>query len=140
MAQKIDPASVSSLTLAYVGDSVYELAVRTYALQEHNTNPNEVNKAAKELSRATRQAVMAELLSDEFTEQEMHIFKRGRNAKSVSAPHTCTISEYRRATGLEALLGYLYLDGNEARVWELVTLGIRLLKESEKAGKGDGNE
>mgnify|MGYP002624309873 CR=1 FL=1 len=136
MAQKIagtDPDSVSSLTLAYIGDSVFELNVRSIALERHNGSVNDVNAFAKKYSRASAQAKMALLLEGIMDERELRIFKRGRNAKSVSAPHTCSISEYRRATGLEALAGYLYLEGNIQRAAELIEKGIELMEETEKS-------
>ena len=130
MAQEIgkmtDPSGVASLTLAYVGDSVYELIVRTIALERHNGKANDLNIFAKKYSNAQAQARLAELLQDEMTEEETAVYKRGRNAKSVSAPHTCTISEYRRATGLEALCAYLYLSCKMERAEELVRMGIEL--------------
>ncbi len=126
MAQKInvDPDSVSALTLAYLGDSVYELTLRSLGLERHNGNANDVNRFVKGLSNAVAQAKMADALADELTEKEMRIFKHGRNAKSVSAPKTCSISEYRKATGLEALCGYLYIEDNCERIRELVETGI----------------
>lgn len=126
MAQKIDvnPDSVSALTLAYLGDSVYEVTLRSLGIERHNGNTNDVNKFVKSLSNAVSQSKMADALADVFTEKEMRIFKHGRNAKSVSAPKTCSISEYRKATGLEALCGYLYIEDNYRRVRELVEIGI----------------
>lgn len=127
MAQEIkgiSPDSVASLTLAYVGDSVYELILRTIALRRHNGRPNDLNTFAKKYSNAQAQARIADALIDAMTEEEMAVYKRGRNAKSVSAPHTCTISEYRRATGLEALCAWLYLKGDVARAEQLVEMGI----------------
>lgn len=128
MAQEIDlyidPDNLPSLTLAYLGDSVFERILRTEAIRRFPGNVGEVNRFAKRFSNAQAQAQMAELISEEMTEAEMHVYKRGRNAKSVSAPRTCTISEYRRATGLEALCGYLFLKGQESRAVKLVTLGI----------------
>lgn len=134
MAQEIvktDPNEVPSLTLAFLGDSVFETAVRTVALEKHLGNVNEVNKYAKSFSNAVAQSKMSDLLQDVFTEKEIQIFKRGRNAKSVSAPHTCTIGEYRKATGLEALFGYLYLQGSTDRIRELITTGIEKLESAE---------
>ena len=130
MAQEIvrpetaDPTQVASLTLAYVGDSVYELIIRTIALERHNGKANELNSFAKKYSNAQAQARLAELIQEKMTEAELAVYKRGRNAKSPSAPHTCTISEYRRATGLEALCAYLYLKGDMARAFELVCIGL----------------
>ena len=125
MAQEItDLNAVSSLTLAYIGDSVYELILRQAAVMRYNGNVNEINHYAKQFSNAQAQAVIAGLLLEDMTDEELHVFKRGRNAKSVSAPRTCSISEYRRATGLEALCGYLFLCGRESRAKELVLGGI----------------
>lgn len=115
---------VSSLTLAYLGDSVYELIVRTIALEQHNGKPNEVNSFAKKYSNAQAQARIADILQDKMSDEEMAVYKRGRNAKSVSAPHSCTISEYRRATGLEALCAYLYLKDEMKRAFELVRMAL----------------
>ncbi len=137
MAQEInshiDPLDVSSLTLAFVGDSFYELILRERAVMLHNGNVNSVNKYTKHFSNARTQAQIAQLLAECFTEEELQIYKRGRNAKSVSAPRSCTISEYRRATGLEALCGSLFLSGQIDRARELITLGIEKFEESENS-------
>lgn len=100
---------------------------------KHNGNVNDVNKCAKSLSNAVAQAKIADLLMEDMTENEVRIFKRGRNAKSVSAPKTCSISEYRKATGLEALCAYLYLSGDVERAKELVTIGIDKYEQSKEA-------
>ncbi len=128
----IDEKQTSALALAYVGDSVYELAVRTLALERSNTNVNYLDTFVKKFTNAKAQAKVVQLIAADFSEQEMRVFKRGRNAKSVTAPHTCSISEYRRATGLECLAGYLYLQGNADRAAELVKKGIELYERSEQ--------
>ena len=122
----LDADTVSSLSLAYIGDSFYELTVRTEGLRRHNGNVNALNKFAKLYARATTQALMAELLKEEMSEKELAVYKRGRNAKGVSAPHTCSVSEYRRATGLETLCGWLYVEGLGERAGELILRGIEL--------------
>ena len=127
MAQEInitDASSVSSLVLAYIGDSFYELTVRTFAVSLHNSSVERVNNYTKKYTKATAQARISELLADELTEKEMQVFKRGRNAKSASVPSSCSVSEYRRATGLEALVGYLYLSEQKERAKELILTGI----------------
>lgn len=126
MAQEVSGADVSSLTLAYVGDSFFELTVRTEMLRRHNASAGDVNRHAKKFTNAAAQARMAELLEEYMSEAEHQIFKRGRNAKSLSAPHSCSIGEYRKATGLEALAGFLYLEGKETRARELILKGIAL--------------
>ncbi len=128
----IDEKQTSALALAYVGDSVYELTVRTMALERSNTNVNELDTFVKKFTNAKAQAKVAQLIAADFSEQEMRVFKRGRNAKSVTAPHTCSISEYRRATGLECLAGYLYLQENADRAAELIKKGIELYERSEQ--------
>lgn len=126
----INAADVSSLTLAYIGDSFYELTIRTEMLRRHNAGAGDVDKYTKKFTNAPAQAKIAELLEAQLSEEEYHIFKRGRNAKSVSAPHSCSIGEYRKATGLEALVGHLYLSGKEGRARELILAGLRLYEES----------
>ena len=127
MAQEIitiDALAVSPLVLAYIGDSFYELTVRTHALSLHNSSVERVNNYTKKYTKATAQAAISELITEDLTEKEMHVFKRGRNSKSASVPSSCTVSEYRRATGLEALVGFLYLDGQKERAEELILSGI----------------
>ena len=119
-ADTLDPNTVSSRSLAFLGDAVYELKIRKWALDKYNGKVGELNIMTKELVSAKAQAQIADGLADELSEEEFRIFKRGRNVKSVPAPHSCSISEYRKATGLEALLGYLYIKGNEERIDELI--------------------
>ncbi len=124
-----DPDTISSLSLAYIGDSVYELIMRTIALSKHNGSANMINRFAKKYSNASTQAQMISAIADDLTEREMHIYKRGRNAKSVSAPKNCTISQYRMATGLEALFAHLYIEGKWDRAVELAIAGIEKLSK-----------
>ena len=139
MAQKInlpkqDPEKVSPLNLAFIGDSVYEVVIRNKVLNDFNGSLNEVNKMAKHYAMAQTQSKIMHLIENELSEKEIQIFKRGRNAKGVSAPKSCTISEYREATGFESLIGYLYLKNNSDRVIELVYKGIELLEADENVG------
>lgn len=128
MAQKIN--EISSLNLAFLGDSVYELFLREKAVLEKDSSVNALNKRTKEFSKAVTQAKIADILMGKeeeetfLTEEEQGVFRRGRNAKGVSIPGSCTPSEYRKATGLEALMGYLYLMGKKDRITEILNYGI----------------
>ena len=116
--------NVSSAALAFLGDSVYEITVRRHIVLECEGNILELNKRSKALTNAKAQAQIADSLMEILTEEETTVYKRGRNLKSLTAPRSCTISEYRRATGLEALFGYLYLAGRQNRIDELIRTGI----------------
>ena len=118
--------SPSSLQLAFLGDAVYELYVREHVLDGISGHVDKLNKASKKLSMAVTQAKIADLLvkEDKLSEEELSVFKRGRNAKSASLPKSCTPAEYRKATGLEALMGHLFLADNKARIKELLSYGF----------------
>ncbi len=124
MAQKV--ISPSSLQLAFLGDAVYELYVREHVLTEVSGHVDKLNKHSKKMSMAVTQAKIADILVADgvLTEEELTVFKRGRNAKSASVPKSCSPSEYRRATGLEALMGHLFLEDNKARIKELLSYGF----------------
>ena len=119
-----DLRTYSPLTLAYIGDAIFELVVRTVLVERKNTQPEKLHKAATKIVKAETQALMIEVLKEELTEEEMAVFKRGRNAKAVTRAKNASMSEYRRATGFEALMGYLYLKGEIERMIELIHLGV----------------
>ena len=101
---KID--TYSPLSLAFIGDSVYELIIRTKFVSEGNCAVNKLNKKSSDMACAKMQASLIEILMDELKEDEVRVYKRGRNAKSYSKAKNATYNEYRRATGFEALIGY----------------------------------
>ena len=119
-----DLRTYSPLTLAYIGDAIFELVVRTVLVERKNTQAEKLHKAATKIVKAETQALMIEAIKEELTEEELAVYKRGRNAKAVTRAKNATMSEYRRATGFEALMGYLYLKGDIARMLELIHLGV----------------
>lgn len=114
----------SPLTLAYIGDAAYELVVRTVLVSRTNTQVNKLHHAASNLVKAETQSRMIDVLEPHFTPEEEHIYKRGRNAKSYTSAKNASITDYRRATGFEAVMGYLYLKGEFTRMLDLIKLGI----------------
>ena len=119
-----DLRTYSPLTLAYIGDAIFELIVRTVLVERKNTQAEKLHKAATKIVKAETQALLIEALKDELTDEEMAVYKRGRNAKAVTRAKNATMSEYRRATGFEALMGYLYLKGDMERMIKLIRLGV----------------
>ena len=129
-----DIRTYSPLTLAYIGDAIYELVVRTILVEKGNTQVNKLNQRANRLVKASAQSEMIEKLKPYLTEEEMAVFKRGRNAKSYTMAKNATMSDYRRATGFEALMGYLDLTEQWERMLELIKLGMT----EEAKGEADG--
>ena len=111
---------LSPLTLAYIGDAVYELYVREQIIRTGEMSPGKMNRAAVGKVRAEAQAALVEELEPLFTEEEAAVYHRGRNAKSHTHAKHASLAEYHRATGLEAVLGYLYLLGEDERIWKLL--------------------
>lgn len=121
---RIEPKEVSSLALAYIGDAIYEILVRTMVLSKGNAPVNKLHKKSKEYVNAKAQAELYHSIAEYLTEEEQAVFRRGRNAKSFTTPKNMTIADYRYATGLEALFGYLYLKGDMKRALELFEKGV----------------
>lgn len=104
------------LTLAYIGDAVWEMRVRLEVVQRGERQPRRLHRLAVELVRAKSQADRLHAIAEHLTEREKNVVRRGRNAKSGSMPRNAEVSDYRMSTGFEALLGYLYLAGLEERL------------------------
>ncbi|MBR4758943.1 MAG: ribonuclease III [Lachnospiraceae bacterium] len=119
-----DVKSYSPLTLAFLGDNVYDLVVRTVLLQQANRAVNTLNKKKSAVACAEFQAKMADRIMPLLSEEEISVYRRGRNAKSYTTPKHAKIGDYRKATGLEALMGYLYLQGNFERALQLMEIGL----------------
>lgn len=113
----------SPLVLAYIGDCVYELYVRTRVIEEHQTMPaNKLHLKTVKYVKAQAQSNSIHKMLELLTEEETAVFKRGRNAKSHTAAKNASITDYRYATGFEALIGYLYLGGKSERMNELMKI------------------
>lgn len=120
-----DIRTYSPLVLAFIGDGVYDLIIRTLIVEQGNTHANLLHKRCSQLVKAEAQASMAECLQPLLTEEETAVYKRGRNAKVGSKARNASMAEYKKATGFEALIGYLYLAHRMERILELVKLGLK---------------
>lgn len=128
--EEINIIDYSPLTLAYIGDGIYEIIVRTMIVDEANRQVNKIHKAASNLVKAETQAKMIHFIMDDLTEEEIKIYKRGRNAKAVTRAKNASMSDYRTATGFEALMGWLYLTEQSERMMELMKKSIRCFQSS----------
>lgn len=124
---EIDIRTYSPLALAYIGDAIYDLVIRTIVVERGNTSANKLHRKTVNYVNARMQAQMIEAMMDELTEEERTIYKRGRNAKSYTTAKNASVIEYRKATGFEAMCGYLYLTGNQERMLALVKRAIELV-------------
>lgn len=125
--KKQDIRTYSPLTLAYIGDGVFDLIIRTVVVDKGNTSPNELHRHTSSIVKAHTQALMAETLMEELTEEEHDVYRRGRNAKSFTTAKNATMADYRKATGFEALMGYLYLEDRFDRAVYLSRRALDLL-------------
>ncbi len=119
-----DIRSYSPLTLAYIGDGVYELVIRTILVKKGNCPVNRIHRKASSLVKASAQSAIMEKIEEHLTQEEHDIYRRGRNAHSPTMAKHATMADYRRATGFEALIGYLYLKEEYTRMLTLIRMGI----------------
>lgn len=113
--------------LAYLGDSVVELLVRTYLVRERGLSTSaHLNRASLDFVRASAQSLAMSRIEPLLTEEEASLYRRGRNIGHTNVPRSASVAEYRRATGLEVLFGYLSLTGQDARLTELFRIGYGL--------------
>ncbi|BAS46965.1 ribonuclease III family protein [Staphylococcus schleiferi] len=131
MANDINKKLLNPLSLAYVGDAVLDQHVRTYIILKLQSKPNRLHQEAKRFVSAKSQAATLEALIENnwFTEEERDIIRRGRNAKSYTKAKNTDIQTYRKSSGLEALIGYLYLDQQNARLEALLTTIVEYVEE-----------
>ena len=131
-----DPAGIPALVLAYLGDALYELYVRRYLISCGYTKVDVLHKRAIEFVNAATQAKILHAISDTLTETESAVVRRGRNAKSGSAPKNMSVVDYRHGTAFETLIGYLYFCGREDRINEIFAVACKIVSSTEK---GEGN-
>lgn len=121
---------IPPIALAYIGDAVYEVAVRQYLLSKANMRPNHLHRSATGLVSAKAQSRILTGIETELTEEERDMVRQGRNAKSGSIPKNADVLEYRHATALECLIGYLYSSGQHERMIELISRGIEYAEQN----------
>ena len=131
----IDIRTYSPLTLAYIGDGIYDLVIRSIVVGHGNTKASQLHQHTSHLVKAHTQSEMMEYLLPVLTEEEEDYYRRGRNAKSPTMAKNATMGDYRRATGFEALMGYLYLTGQFQRLLELVNTGLAGIGADDAAEK-----
>lgn len=122
----------SPAQLAYAGDAVYEMLVRSYIIKNNDTNVNKMHRYAVKFVKAKAQANIVKKLDSVLTDEEKTIVKRGRNAKVTSSPKNAELMDYRYATGFEALMGYLYLNDKLDRLMELFEKIIELIEKDDE--------
>ena len=125
--EDIDTVNYSPLSFAFIGDAVYEVVIRTMIVDEANRSANDLHQESSNYAKASTQAKLSEILMDDFDEEELAVFKRGRNAKINTKAKNASLSDYKKATGFEAVVGYLYLEGKTDRMLELIKKGLEKL-------------
>ena len=125
-----DIRAISSIGLAHLGDAVYELLVRAYLCAQGKATGKGLHRAAVELVKAPAQARLADQILPLLTAEELTVFKRGRNANVNTIPHNASRSDYLKATALECLFGYLYLQGTTERINELFNAMMEVTRDA----------
>ena len=133
--EEVDIREYSPLTLAYIGDCVYDLVIKSLVINAGNKQVNKLHQETSRLVQASAQSLMMRTMQEHLTEEEHAVYKRGRNAKSVSPAKNQSITDYRRATGFEALLGSLYLKKDYKRLLDLVKIGLDSLDNGRTEAK-----
>ena len=127
--KEVNVNQYSPLVLAYIGDCVYDLIIKTMVINGGNKQVHKLHEETSSYVQASTQSLMMRTMQEHLNEEEHAIYRRGRNAKSVSPAKNQSITDYRRATGFEALIGYLYLKQDYKRLMDLVKIGLDSLEE-----------
>lgn len=125
--REVDVREYSPLAMAYLGDAVFDLVIRSLVLNQGNKPVQKLHKETSGIVQASAQSKMMRGIQEQLTEEEHQVYKRGRNSKSVSPAKNQSVTDYRRATGFEALIGYLYLRREYRRMLELIKAGLNSL-------------
>ena len=123
-SKEVRPNEYSPLALAFIGDSVFDLVIKSVIVEKANCQVNKLQNKTSKIVRATTQALIVDALKEELSEEGANIYRRGRNAKPYTKAKNASYSEYCKATGLEALVGYLYLKGDTERLIALIKTGL----------------
>ena len=132
-----DVKQLNALALAYMGDAVLEQKIREHLLRSGRVKPNTLHREATRYVSAKAQSMIVHRMMNEIylTEEEMAVFRRGRNAKSGSVPKNTDVQTYRNSSGFEAVLGSLYLLNELERVYEIIAYAIQIIEESKGVSK-----
>lgn len=126
--KKIDLQTISSQTLAFIGDSVYDLYIRSYLASKSNEKSGVLHKKAIKYVSAKAQANIIDRIKDKLTEEEISVYKRGRNVNISTNKHVNVI-EYKKSTGFESLIGYMYLNHRIERLEDILKYSIDIVEE-----------
>ena len=127
--EPVDANSYSPLVLAYIGDAVYELIIRARVINQGSMQVNKMHKRSAQLVNAPTQAALIRAVEELLTEEEHGVYKRGRNAKSATTAKNASVIDYRTATGMEALVGWLFIKEEFERLVYIVSQGLIRLGE-----------
>lgn len=125
----VDLNTYSGLSLAYIGDGVFDLIIRSYIMNKGNMQVQKMHHKTSNIVKAVSQAKMIDGLMEELDDEEQAVYRRGRNSKPHTMAKNATSAEYKKATGFEALVGYLYLSGKYERLMEIVKKGLIIIGE-----------
>lgn len=130
--KEVNVDTYSPLVLAYIGDCIFDLVIKSMMISHGNKQVQKLHEETSQIVQASAQSAMMRAMQEHLDEAEHAVYKRGRNAKSVSSAKNQSITDYRRATGFEALLGYLYLKKEYKRLMDLVKIGLDSLQTADK--------
>lgn len=127
--READAEEYSPLALAYIGDCVFDLVIKSLVLNRGNRQVKKLHRETSRFVQASAQSRIMHVIQGQLSEEELRVYKRGRNSKTVTPAKNQSLTDYRRATGFEALVGYLYLKRRYGRLLELIRAGLAGLEE-----------